>query len=64
MIPAVEKLEYSILKFSTHNAAEKGLNEKVAEGWQLVSYQAAGGDSAVLHFLLLSRPRRERFGQV
>jgi hypothetical protein len=52
------RLEYRFLKFSTHDQAEKGLNEAIADGWQFVSYQAAGGDSAVLHFLLLSRDSR------
>jgi len=55
-------MEYQFLEFSTHQQAEKALNERVAEGWQLVSYQAAGGDTAITHFLLLSRgaPRSER----
>jgi hypothetical protein len=57
------KLEYKFVKYSTHNQAEQALNELVAEGWQLVSYQAAGGDSAISHFLLLSRaPRRSERG--
>ena len=48
-------IEYRFLKFSTHEQAEKALNEQIADGWQLVSYQAAGGDTAITHFLLLSR---------
>jgi len=59
MIERDTKLEYRFLKFDTHNKAEVGLNQAVAEGWTLVSYQAAGGDSAVLHFLLLSREVRD-----
>ena len=35
--------EYRFLKFATHQQAEKGLNDSIADGWQLVSYQAAGG---------------------
>lgn len=62
------KLEYRFLKFDTHNKAEAGLNKAIEEGWSLVSYQAAGGDSAVLHFLLLSREvraaRRSEFNRL
>jgi hypothetical protein len=54
------RLEYKILKFDTHNKAEKGLNEAVAEGWRLVEYKTPG-DSIVTHFLLLSRPARSEF---
>jgi hypothetical protein len=55
-------IEYKFLKFSTHDQAEKGLNQWTADGWQLVSYQAAGGDSAITHFLVLSRSKRpERY---
>jgi hypothetical protein len=61
-------VEYRLLKFPTHDQAEKTLNEWIADGWQLVSYQAAGGDSAITHFLLLSREqgrseRRMGFGR-
>ena len=59
MIEQQTRLEYRFLKFDTHNKAEAGLNEAIAEGWTLVSYQAAGGDSAVLHFLLMSRDARD-----
>jgi hypothetical protein len=52
------RLEYRFLKFSTHDQAEKALNQWIADGWQLVSYQAAGGDSAITHFILLSRDSR------
>jgi len=65
MIEREEKLEYRFLKFDTHNKAEAGLNQAVAEGWALVSYQAAGGDGAITHFLLLSRPaRRSEFNRL
>lgn len=47
-------IEYRFLKFDTHNKAETALNEWVADGWQLVTYQAAG-ESVITHFLLLSR---------
>jgi hypothetical protein len=52
--------EYRILKFDTHNKAEKGLNEAVAEGWRLVTYHPMG-DSVITHFLLLERPARSEF---
>jgi hypothetical protein len=50
-------LEYRFLKFSSHDEAEKGLNEAIADGWQYVSYQAAGGDTWITHFVLLSREK-------
>ena len=50
--------EYRFLKFSTHDQAEKALNEWTADGWQLVSYQAAGDGSEIMHFLLLTRGAR------
>jgi hypothetical protein len=54
-----EKLEYRFLEFASSDEAQQALNAWVADGWQLVSYQAAGGDTAITHFLLLSRgPRR------
>ena len=59
MIEQQTRLEYRFLKLDTHNKAEVALNQAVAEGWTLVTYQAAGADSAVLHFLLLSREARE-----
>ena len=63
--PGESNVEYRFLKFSTHEKAETGLNEAIAEGWQLVNYQAAGGDSAITHFVLISREKqreRTRFG--
>ena len=56
MIQRDDKQEYKFLKFSTHDQAEKALNQYTSDGWQFVSYQAAGDSSAVTHFLLLSRP--------
>jgi len=47
--------EYKFLKFDTHQKAETALNEYAADGWQLVSYQAAGDSAAITHFLVLSR---------
>jgi hypothetical protein len=60
-----EEFEYRFVKCSTHNKAEEELNKAAAEGWQLVTYQAAGGDSVISHFLVLSRSKRpetRRFG--
>ncbi|MPZ49220.1 MAG: hypothetical protein GEU75_07955 [Dehalococcoidia bacterium] len=58
-------LEYRFLKFDTHSKAEKGLNDAIAEGWQLVTYQAAGDSTSVTHFVVVSRtsqPESRRFG--
>jgi hypothetical protein len=52
-------VEYRFLKFRTHDEAERALNQEVADGWQLVTYQAAGGDTTIMHFLLLSRSSRK-----
>jgi hypothetical protein len=51
-------VEYRVLKFDTHDSAEQALNKWVADGWQLVSYQTAGWDMGISHFLLLSRGKR------
>jgi hypothetical protein len=63
--PTEAGIEYRFLKFDTHTKAEKGLNDAIAEGWQLVSYQAAGDSSAISHFVVVSRSSRaesRRFG--
>ena len=52
------KIEYRLLEFATRDDAEKALNDHVADGWQFVSYQAAGDSDAITHFLLLSRDSR------
>ena len=65
MIEPNAKLEYRFLKFDTHDKAEKALNEWVADGWHLVTYQAAGDSAVITHFLLLGRETRsepKRFG--
>jgi hypothetical protein len=63
--PSEAGIEYRFLKFDTHANAEKGLNDAVAEGWQFVSYQAAGDSTFVSHFVVVSRTSRvegRRFG--
>ena len=58
-------IEYKFLKFGTHNQAEEALNQYVADGWQYVSYAAAGWDTGITHFLVVSRmrqPEGRRFG--
>jgi hypothetical protein len=65
MIEPNAKLEYRVLKFDTHSKLEQALNEAIADGWQYVSYQAAGDSAAITHFLVLSkemRPEPRRFG--
>ena len=63
--PGEPGIEYRFLKFDTHNKAEVGLNEAIAEGWQFAAYQAAGDSAAITHFVLVSRasqPESRRFG--
>jgi hypothetical protein len=65
--PGDPGIEYRFLKFNTHSEAEEALNQAVAEGWQLVAYQAAGmeGSGGILHFLVISRTAKSegrRFG--
>ena len=61
------RLEYKVLKYSTHSQTEEGLNQLIAEGWQFVSYSAAGDSNFISHFLVVSREagrpaRRVGFG--
>jgi hypothetical protein len=58
-------IEYRFLQFDTHEKAEKQLNALVAEGWQFVSYSAAGWEMGIMHFVVVSRMRQaeaRRFG--
>jgi hypothetical protein len=62
---AQKGIEFRFLQFDSPEEAEKALNEAVADGWQLVSYQAAGGVASITHFLVLSRmkqPEGRHFG--
>ena len=47
--------QYRVIKLTTHEDTEKALNDWTSQGWQLVSYQAAGDALAILHFLVFSK---------
>ena len=63
--PGEPGMQYRFLKFDTHGKAEEGLNKAVTEGWQFVTYQAAGDSAAVTHFVVVGRaaqPEGRRLG--
>jgi hypothetical protein len=58
-------LEYRFLKFETHDEAEREVNRLIADGWQFVSYSAAGWEMGIMHFVVVSRAKQaegRRFG--